>query len=55
VTRIERKTRRAVRKVGHGVSRALDQSGGVAVRLERDVEKGARGLKHKAKRASRRA
>jgi hypothetical protein len=50
---IEQKTRRAARKVGHGLGRALDQGGGVAVRLERDVEKGARDLKHKAKRASR--
>jgi hypothetical protein len=54
VTRIERKTRRAARKVGYGLARAVGQSGSVAVRVERDVEKGARRLKHKAKRASKR-
>jgi hypothetical protein len=50
---MRQKTRRAARKSGHELERALDHAGSGAVVLERDVEKGARALKWKAKSASR--
>jgi hypothetical protein len=50
---MEQKTKRAARKAGHELERALDQAGRGTVVLERDIEKGARALKWKAKRAGR--
>jgi hypothetical protein len=51
---MEQKARRAARKAGHELERALDYAGSRAVGLERDVEKGTRRLKHKAKIARKR-